>query len=119
MGPLLLGRNDESGRAVDVTMTTWGFIGSGTSVPPSPGSPWRRAVESTDVVLRNSRGPETLADLGPPSEGWRTQPDTAAYGVMYAVNPLAWDQGARPVSAVEVAQRAAASRRRHNQEGQP
>ena len=42
-------------------------------------------------------------DLGLLSEGWRTQPDTAAYGVMYAVNPQAWDQGARPASAVEVA----------------
>jgi hypothetical protein len=34
-------------------------------------------------------------DLGPLSEGWRTQPDTAAYGVMYAVDPQAWDQGSR------------------------
>jgi predicted dinucleotide-binding enzyme len=50
-------------------------------------------------------------DLGPLSEGWRTQPDTAAYGVMYALNRQAWDQGARPTSAVAVAQRAAASRR--------
>ena len=54
-------------------------------------------------------------DLGPLSEGWRTQPDTAAYGVMYAVDPQAWDQGARPASVVEVAERAAASRR-HDQE---
>jgi 8-hydroxy-5-deazaflavin:NADPH oxidoreductase len=54
------------------------------------------------------------ADLGPLSQGWRTQPDTAAYGVMYAVDPQAWDQGARPVSAAEVAERAAASRRRHD-----
>jgi predicted dinucleotide-binding enzyme len=53
-------------------------------------------------------------DLGPLSQGWRTQPDTAAYGVMYALNPQAWDQGARPASAVEVAKRAAASRRRHD-----
>jgi len=53
-------------------------------------------------------------DLGPLSEGWRTQPDTAAYGVMYAVNPEAWDQGARPASAAEVAERAAASRRRND-----
>lgn len=53
-------------------------------------------------------------DLGPLSQGWRTQPDTAAYGVMYALNPQAWDQGARPASAVEVAKRAAASQRRHD-----
>lgn len=54
-------------------------------------------------------------DLGPLTEGWRTQPDTAAYGVMYAVDPQAWDQGARPASVVEVAERAAASRL-HDQE---
>jgi predicted dinucleotide-binding enzyme len=52
-------------------------------------------------------------DLGPLSEGWRTQPDTAAYGLMYAAKPEAWDQGARPASVAEVAERAAASRRRH------
>ncbi len=50
-------------------------------------------------------------DLGPLSEGWRTQPDTAAYGLMYALDPQAWDQGARPASAAEVAERAAASLR--------
>jgi len=55
-------------------------------------------------------------DLGPLSEGWRTQPDTAAYGLMYAVNPEAWDQGARPAPAFEVAAAAASSRRRHVKE---
>jgi hypothetical protein len=29
----------------------------------------------------------------------RTQPDTAAYGIMYALNPQAWDQGARPAAS--------------------
>jgi predicted dinucleotide-binding enzyme len=53
-------------------------------------------------------------DLGPLAEGWRTQPDTAAYGTMYAVNPQAWDQGARPAPAAVVAERAAASRRRRD-----
>jgi 8-hydroxy-5-deazaflavin:NADPH oxidoreductase len=53
-------------------------------------------------------------DLGPLSEGWRTQPDTAAYGVMYALDPEAWDRGARPVPAAVVAERAAASRRRRD-----
>ncbi len=53
-------------------------------------------------------------DLGPLSEGWRTQPDTAAYGNLYAVDPQAWDQGARPASAAVVAERAAASRRRRD-----
>jgi predicted dinucleotide-binding enzyme len=46
-------------------------------------------------------------DLGSLWQGWRTQPDTAAYGLMYAVNPQAWDQGARPASATEVAKRVA------------
>ncbi len=55
-------------------------------------------------------------DLGPLSEGWRTQPDTAAYGNLYAVDPQAWDQGARPASAAVVAERAAASRRRRDAE---
>jgi len=52
-------------------------------------------------------------DLGPLSEGWRTQPDTAAYGDMYAANPQAWDQGARPVPATVVAERASVAQRRH------
>jgi predicted dinucleotide-binding enzyme len=132
-------------------MTTWGFIGSGNIGATVA----QLAVAAGhDVVLSNSRGPETLADLvddlgpharaatpaeaaragddleakkivserleeigydsvdlGPLSEGWRTQPDTAAYGVMYAVDPQAWDQGARPAPEVEVAARAAPSRR--------
>ena len=54
-----------------------------------------------------------MVDLGPRSQGWRTQPDTAGYGVMYAVNRQAWDQGARPASAVEVAEAASSSHRRH------
>ena len=53
-------------------------------------------------------------DLGPLSQGWRTQPDTAAYGSLYAVDPQAWDQGARPAPAAVVAERAAASRRRRD-----
>ena len=53
-------------------------------------------------------------DLGPLSEGWRTQPDTAAYGNLYALDPQAWDQGARPAPAAVVAERAAASRRRRD-----
>jgi predicted dinucleotide-binding enzyme len=96
-------------------MTTWGLIGSGhigTTVA-------RLAVAAGhDVVVSNRRGPQTLAELDgestTSSQGWRTQSDAAAYSVMYAVNPQSWDQGARPASAVEVAQRAVASRRRHD-----
>jgi 8-hydroxy-5-deazaflavin:NADPH oxidoreductase len=58
-------------------------------------------------------------DRGPLSEGWRTQPDTAAYGTMYAVNPQAWNQGAPPASAVVVAEAAASSRRRHDPRQSP
>ncbi|MEO6142854.1 MAG: NADPH-dependent F420 reductase [Dermatophilaceae bacterium] len=93
------------------------------TLPRATGAPDRSALaiagddhEAKKVVSEhlNQIGFDTV-DLGPLSEGWRTQPDTAAYGLMYAVDPQAWDQGARPASAVEVAERAAASRR-HNQE---
>lgn len=50
-------------------------------------------------------------DLGPLAEGWRIQRDTAAYGVMYAADPQAWDRGAKPAPAAEVAEAAGASRR--------
>ena len=70
--------------------------------------------EAKKVVceLLDEIGYDTV-DLGPLSEGWRPQPDTAAYGVMYAVDPQARDQGARPASAVEVPEAAASSRRRY------
>lgn len=67
-------------------------------------------VKKVVSELLDEVGYDTV-DLGPLWQGWRTQPDTAAHGVMYALNPQAWDQGARPTSAVAVAQRAAASRR--------
>ena len=50
-------------------------------------------------------------DLGGLAEGWRIQPDTAAYGVIYAADPQAWDRGAKPAPAPVVAAAAAASRR--------
>ncbi len=50
-------------------------------------------------------------DLGPLAEGWRIQRDTAAYGMMYAADPQAWDQGAKPAPASVVAAAAAAARR--------
>ena len=69
----------------------------------------KRAVrEQLDAI-----GFDTV-DLGPLSEGWRTQPDTAAYGNLYALDPQAWDRGARPAPAAVVAERAAASRRRRD-----
>ena len=90
------------------------------ALPRPSGAPDRSALaiagndpEAKDIVRArlDEIGYDTV-DLGPLSEGWRTQPDTAAYGLMYAVDPEAWDQGARPASAAEVAERAAASRRR-------
>lgn len=50
-------------------------------------------------------------DLGPLSEGWRIQPGTAAYGLMYAADEQNWTAGARPANASVVAERAAAAQR--------
>lgn len=50
-------------------------------------------------------------DLGPLAEGWRTQRDTAAYGVMYAADPTDWSAGPSPAPAEVVARAAAQSRR--------
>jgi len=69
-------------------MTTIGFIGSGLI----GGTVARLAIAAGhDVVLSNSRGPETLADLvaelgphavdsGSLDDGWRYEPDHPAYG---------------------------------------
>ena len=71
-----------------------------------------RAAKGTVTRLLDELGYDTV-DLGPLSEGWRTQPDTAAYGLMYAADPEDWSAGGRPVPASDVADRAAQSRRRH------
>ena len=42
-------RNDESGRVVDVTMTTWGFIGSGNI--------------GTSVAMAHQRGRRTTTTM--------------------------------------------------------
>jgi len=54
------GRNLSAGARVDQAMTTWGFIGSGNI-----GSTVARLAVGAghDVVMSNSRGPETLAGL--------------------------------------------------------
>jgi predicted dinucleotide-binding enzyme len=72
-----------------------------------------QAAKKVVTGLLDEIGYDTV-DLGPLSQGWRTQPDTAAYGLMYAMNPTAWDQGARRASGALVAERAGASRRRQN-----
>ena len=129
-------------------MTTWGFIGSGNI----GGTVARLAVTAGhDVVLSDSRGPQTLADLvsqlgpharaattreagddeaakstvralldeigygtldlGPLSEGWRTQRDTAAYGTPYATEPADWGAGLGPAGVEKLASLAAQARR--------
>ena len=74
-------------------------------------SSFAAAVEMTPVREHLDQIGYDTVDFGPLSERWRTQPDTAAYDTMYALNPRAWDQGARPASAVGVAEAAASSRR--------
>jgi predicted dinucleotide-binding enzyme len=54
-------------------------------------------------------------DLGPLAEGWRTQRDTAAYGTMYAADPADWSQGAAPLPAAVVRERASQSLRYRDQ----
>jgi len=83
-------------------MTTWGFIGSGTV-----GSTVARLATAAghDVVLSNSRGPETL-DLGPLAGGWRTQPGQPAHGLQYAKDEADRTAGYRAVGSDELAGRA-------------
>lgn len=65
-------------------------------------------------ILLDQIGYDTI-DLGPLSEGWRTQRDTAAYGTLYAANPTDWAAGAQPATAQQVAERAAAALRYRDQ----
>lgn len=55
-------------------------------------------------------GYDTL-DLGPLAEGWRTQRDTAAYGVMYAADPADWSQGATPAPSAVLREHTDAAKR--------
>ena len=50
-------------------------------------------------------------DLGPLAEGWRTQRDTVAYGVMYAADATDWSKGPGPGSSDSVRAAAAAAKR--------
>jgi predicted dinucleotide-binding enzyme len=95
------------------------FFAHLAALPRPAGSPDRSALaiagddpgaKALVTSLLDEIGFDTV-DLGPLSEGWRTQRDTAAYGVLYAADPQAWDQGAKPASAPVVAAAAAASRR--------
>ena len=95
------------------------FFAHLAALPRPSGSPERSALaiagddpgaKALVTSLLDEIGFDTV-DLGPLSEGWRTQRDTAAYGVLYAADPQAWDQGAKPAPAPVVAAAAAASRR--------
>ncbi|MDQ1745674.1 MAG: 8-hydroxy-5-deazaflavin:NADPH oxidoreductase [Pseudonocardiales bacterium] len=63
-------------------------------------------AKRTVTELLDELGYDTV-DLGPLSEGWRMQPGTPAYGLMYAAEEEDWSAGARPADATVVAQRAA------------
>lgn len=67
-------------------------------------------AKRTVTRLLDELGYDTV-DLGPLAEGWRTQPGTPAYGLMYAADEQDWSAGARPADAAVVAQRAAEAQR--------
>ncbi len=67
------------------------------------------AKEAVRVAL-DEIGYDTV-DLGPLAQGWRTQRDTAAYGVMYAVDESDWTRGAKPANRDAVAAAALRARR--------
>ena len=95
------------------------FFGHLAALPRPAGSAERSALaiagddpDAKRLVthLLDELGYDTV-DLGPLAEGWRIQRDTAAYGAMYAADPQAWDQGAKPATVDVVGGAAAASRR--------
>lgn len=67
-------------------------------------------AKSTVTRLFDEIGYQTV-DLGPLAEGWRIQPGTPAYGLMYAADQQDWSAGAQPADATVVAQRAAEAQR--------
>jgi predicted dinucleotide-binding enzyme len=67
-------------------------------------------AKRTVTQLFDELGYDTV-DLGPLAEGWRMQPGTSAYGLMYAADEQDWTAGARPANAAVVAQRAAQAQR--------
>jgi predicted dinucleotide-binding enzyme len=71
-------------------------------------------AKRTVAGLLDELGYDTV-DLGPLAEGWRVQPGTPAYGLMYAADEQDWSAGAQPADATVVAQRAAEAQ--HAQSG--
>ncbi len=68
------------------------------------------AAKATVSALLDDIGYDTL-DLGPLSEGWRIQRDTAAYGTPYAADPGNWGAGSHQATADTLADLAAKARR--------
>jgi 8-hydroxy-5-deazaflavin:NADPH oxidoreductase len=60
--------------------------------------------------LLDEIGYDTL-DLGPLSEGWRIQRDTAAYGTPYSADPSDWTAGGRQATAEQLREAADRARR--------
>jgi hypothetical protein len=95
------------------------FVHLGALARPH-GSPERSALaiagddadaKTAVVELLDEIGYDAL-DLGPLSEGWRIQRDTAAYGLLYATDPTNWFTAPpRRVTVSELAAAAARSRR--------
>ncbi len=52
-----------------------------------------------------------VADLGPLTESWRSQPDTPVYGAVYAADPANWGAGPSPAGVAAVSAAAAAATR--------
>jgi hypothetical protein len=67
-------------------------------------------AKATVARLLDEIGYDTV-DLGPLAEGWRTQRDTAAYGLIYAADPADWSQGPGAASAETVAAASASAKR--------
>ena len=67
-------------------------------------------ARATVTRLLDEIGYDTV-DLGPLAEGWRTQRDTAAYGVIYAADATDWSKGPGPASTDKVSAAAAAAKR--------
>ncbi len=94
---------------------TYGHL---ASLPRPAGNPDRSALaiagddpdaKAHVTALLDQIGYDSV-DLGPLSQGWRIQPGTNAYGVMYASDPNDWwSSPAQPASAETVASYAARS----------
>ncbi|MCH9718566.1 MAG: NAD(P)-binding domain-containing protein [Actinomycetia bacterium] len=52
-----------------------------------------------------------VADMGPLTESWRSQPDTPVYGTVYAADPTNWGAGPSPAGVAAVTAAAAAATR--------